>query len=164
MSQVNGIGNATSPGSGAIFTINTIGPDGSGNFTITAGKNITITPGTNSFTIASGMTIVNQTATTVNMSTNTVYEINAGASLVTLTLPTTANLGDMIKIIGQSSGGWIVAQNAAQSIKYSPVSTTVGVGGSIASTFQYDVMLIHCIIANTTWNVEYSTGTGLTIV
>lgn len=110
-----------------------------------------------------GGSIVNQTATTVTMAVNTTYEINAGASLVTLTLPATSAVGDIIKIVGQSSGGWKVVQGSGQSIKYSPATTTTTTG-SLASTAQYDVMLMHCVIANATWNVEYSTGTGLTIV
>ncbi len=147
-----------------ILTINTIPPAAGGNFTIAAGKNIQLTAGTNTLTIASGMAIVNQTTTSVTMAVNTVYEINAGASLVTLTLPTTSALGDMIKIVGQSSGRWAVAQNANQLIHYSPAVTTTGVGGSLAATGAHNVLLLHCIIANLEWNVEYSTGTGLTIV
>lgn len=147
-----------------ILTINSIAPDGSGNFTLTAGKNIQLTGGTNSITIASGMAIVNQTSSSVTMSVNTVYEINNGASLVTLTLPVTASVGDLIKIVGQSSGGWSIAQNSGQSIKYPIQTTTTGVGGSLASTNQYNVVLLHCVIANTTWVVEYATGPGLTFV
>jgi hypothetical protein len=40
-------------GGSGIQTINTIGPDGGGNFTIAAGSNITITPGANQITISS---------------------------------------------------------------------------------------------------------------
>lgn len=41
-------------GPSGIGTINTISPDITGNFTITAGEGVTITPGTNEITIASG--------------------------------------------------------------------------------------------------------------
>ena len=46
------IAGVSGPGSGAVFTINDISPDGSGNFTLTAGANITLTPETNGLIIA----------------------------------------------------------------------------------------------------------------
>jgi hypothetical protein len=81
-----------------------------------------------------------------------------GASLVTFTLPVTAAFGTTIEVSGKSSGGWLIAQNASQSINFGNISTTVGVGGSLASSNRYDYVKLVCVTANTTWNVIGSIG------
>lgn len=91
------------------------------------------------------------------------YVTDNGASIVNFTLPATAAFGTMIQVSGKSSGGWSIAQNAGQSINFGSISTTVGVGGSLASTNQYDYVRLLCVTANTTWNVTGSMG-NITIV
>jgi len=87
------------------------------------------------------------------LGTNTGYTTDNGASLVTYTLPTTANLGDFIEINGFSSGGWEIAQNANQQIHVGNTATTVGIGGSVASTNQFDSIRLRCAVpgASTIW-------------
>lgn len=136
--------------------------------TLTAGTGITITNGAGSVTIsASGEGAwVDQTTTTVTMVIDTGYTINAGASLVTLTLPATAAIGDALEINGQSAGGWTIAQNANQLIRIGNVASTTGVGGSVSSTDRYDCVRLRCIVggASTAWTVVSMQSSGLTYV
>lgn len=80
------------------------------------------------------------------------------SSLTTLTLPIAASAGTTMQIAGSGSGGWILAQNAAQSINFGNQVTTTGSGGSIASSNQYDGITLLCVVANTQWMVLGSTG------
>lgn len=133
--------------------------------TLTASTGITITNGHNSITIASNGANpwVDQTTASVTMATNTGYTSDAGASLVTFTLPTTASIGDWVEINGKGSGGWVIAQAAGQSIHYGNLTTTVGVGGSLASSNQFDCVRLRCLTANTIWTVVSTIG-NLTVV
>ncbi len=110
-----------------------------------------------------GSDIVNVTTPTQAMAVNTIYVANDPTSLVTFTLPATAAFGTIIQVVGNSSNGWIIAQNAGQSINMGNKTTTVGVGGSTASTNLYDQIMFFCVVANTTWNVTGAVG-NLTIV
>lgn len=107
---------------------------------------------------------VDQTTASVTMDANTGYTSNAGASLVTFTLPVTSAVGDFVEINGKGAGLWLIAQAAGQQIKASPNSTTLGVGGSLASTAQFDNVRLRCITANTIWTVISEQTAGLTIV
>jgi hypothetical protein len=121
--------------------------------TLTAGSGISITNGSNSITIAasgSGLATVNVTGTSQQMAVETQY-IADNASLVTLTLPATAALGDTIRILGFGTGGWLVAQNAGQRIHIGTGTSTTGVTGSIASTHDNDNLTLICVTANTTF-------------
>jgi hypothetical protein len=134
--------------------------------TITAGSNISVTNGANSITIAAtglvSFTWQTISTTSVTMASQNGYILN-NSSLVTATLPTTANVGDIISIVGQGAGGWLLAQNSSQLIHFSSATTTTGTGGSLASTNQYDCVDIICIVANTTFSVRSAVG-NLTVV
>lgn len=97
------------------------------------------------------------TGTSQAMAINTYYIAN-NAALVTLTLPDTAALGSVIKVVGSGAGGWKIAQNASEAINFGNKTTTTGTGGYIASTHRYDAVELVCITANTTWNVISSIG------
>jgi len=99
-----------------------------------------------------------ETGISVGMAVNSDYIAN-NAALVTLTLPAAAAVGDIISVVGKGAGGWLVAQNAGQTIHKAGASTTTGVGGSIASTAQYDSVEMVCITANTDFVVRSSEGT-----
>jgi hypothetical protein len=88
---------------------------------------------------------------TQTMAPNTIYIIDDASSLVTLALPATSAVFDRISIVGQSADGWLVSQAAGQQIQVSPLQTTLGVSGSLASTNQYDSISLICIVANTIW-------------
>ena len=148
---------------GQIVIGNTAGAPLAAN--ITPGTGIAVTNGANAITIASnGADVwVDQTTASVTMSTNTGYTSDAGASLVTFTLPATASIGDFVEINGKNAGGYTIAQAAGQVIHYGNQVTTVGVGGSLASSNQWDCVKLRCVTANTTWTVVSSTG-NLTVV
>ena len=106
---------------------------------------------------------INQTSSPVTIVPDKRYLVNNGASLVTLSLPTTAAFGTQIEIAGLSSGGWTLTQAAGQAINFGSKSTTTGVGGSLSSSNQNDYIKLLCVTANTTWNVIGSIG-NITIV
>ena len=135
-----------------------------GSTTITAGSNITVTGAANTITIAASSGSIPWTTETssASMAVNNGY-ISNSASLITLTLPTTAAVGSLFYVTGQGAGGWKIAQNASQSINFGSSTTTVGTGGSLASTLTYDSVTIVCIVANTTFNVIASIG-NITVV
>lgn len=93
---------------------------------------------------SSGITNVNQAASTATLAANSRYAVNNGATLVTFTLPASPAIGDTSYIIGQSAGGWKVAQNASQQCHLGTSPTTSGTGGSLASSNQYDCITITC--------------------
>lgn len=98
------------------------------------------------------------------LANNSGYISNAASGGVTYTLPSTAAVGTEIRITGLASGsGWILDQNALQSIQIGSSATTVGVGGSLASTDNNDTLELICAVANLTWVVTSSMG-NITIV
>jgi hypothetical protein len=132
--------------------------------TLSAGAGISITSATGSITIAAtgNDPWTDVTGTTQTLAVNNGYAAN-NASLVTFTLPTTAAAGDKIEIAGKGAGGWLLAQNASQLIHLGSSVTTTGTGGSLASTNQFDTIILRCITANTTWTV-FSVIGNLTVV
>lgn len=138
---------------------------GAFNLTCTLTGNTNVTFPT-SGTLATTTTLnayTNDTTGTIAMAVNTGYTANA-AGLTTATLPTTAAVGERVAIAGSGAGGWIIAQNAGESIHVGASTTTVGVGGSLASTNRYDAVMLVCIVANNEWEVINMQSTGLTIV
>lgn len=80
------------------------------------------------------------------------------AIAVQLTLPLTSAFGSIIEVAGKGAGGWVVQQNAGQSIIEVSTSTTVGVGGSVASSEAGASIKMVCITADTVWRIIASTG------
>ena len=103
------------------------------------------------------------TGTTQTASVNHGYILN-NASLVVLTLPSTAAVGDIVPVVGKGAGGWQIAQNSGQKVIWDAGGTagenetTSGTGGHLDSTEQYDAIELICITANTTWAVRSSKG------
>lgn len=85
--------------------------------------------------------------------------INDNVGLTTYTLPAVAAVGDTFQILGKSAAGWIIAQNAGQTIHVSGTSTTVGVAGSVASANRRDCMELVCSVANTDFTAVDFVGT-----
>jgi hypothetical protein len=102
------------------------------------------------------------TATSKTAENNYGYIAN-NASLVTITLPTTAAVGTIIRVVGKGAGGWRIAQNASQAIQFGSVATTTGVGGNLDSFDDNDAVELVCTTADLTWHVLSSQG-NVTIV
>lgn len=90
------------------------------------------------------------------------------AALTTLTLPSTAAINTVIEVVGTSAGGWRIAQNASQQIRYlgstaGTNATTIGTSGridagSVTGTDKNASIKLLCTTANTTWHVISATG------
>lgn len=129
--------------------------------TLTAGTGISIGTGAGSITITatgSGESWTNVTGTSQAMAIDSGYVAN-NASLVTLTLPATAEFGSVISVRGLGAGGWQIAQNASQLIHVGSSVSTTGTGGSVSSTNAFDALDLTCVVANTTWVVSGLQGT-----
>lgn len=127
--------------------------------TLTPGTGISISSVSGAITItatASESNWVNQAVSTT-MVVNTSYFANAGG-LVTLTLPAVAAQGTEFAIAGVGAGGWKLAQAIGQQINFGNVTTTSGVTGYLASSNQFDTVLIVCTAANTQFSVLNSVG------
>ena len=108
--------------------------------------------------IGGGITWAEVTGTSQSASINSGYIAN-NASLVTITLPTTAPVGSVLQVVGSGAGGWKVAQNSGQSIVYGDVSSTVGTSGYIASVYHRDCIELICTVENTEFQVISWVGT-----
>jgi len=150
---------------GSVASVVSISGNQLGSTTITAGSNISVTPGANTITIAASIpasftwSVItsSQSAAAANG-----YICNS-SSLITLTLPSTVAVGALIEVTGLGTGGWKIAQNSSQNINFGTSTTTTGTGGSLASTHQYDSLKMVCTVANTTFNVLSSIG-NITVV
>lgn len=128
--------------------------------TLTAGSGITITNSAGGITISGSGSSgwVDQTTASVTMAISTGYTADAGASLITFTLPATSAIGDFVEINGKSSGLYTIAQTAGQQIRFGNLASTLGAGGTVSSTLQYDCIRLRCVTANTIWVVVSSVG------
>lgn len=130
--------------------------------TLTPGVGITITnaAGTITITAIDAMSWVDLASSSVTMVTNTGYTADNGASLITLTLPTSCTIGDAIEVQGKGTGLWKIAQAASQQIFFGNATSTAGTGGSVASTLQYDCIRLRALTsgATSTWNVVSAVG------
>lgn len=136
-------------------------------FSIVGGTNVTTSGSGSTVTInasggSGGLTWSEVTGTTQAMAVSHGYIAN-NAGVVTLTLPATAALGDVMEILGKGAGGWLLAQNSGQTVHFGTSNTTTGTGGSLASTQRYDNFIIKCITANTDFTITGPVG-NLTVV
>lgn len=111
---------------------------------------------------ASGLSWTEVTGTSQSMAVDTGYLAN-NAALVTLTLPTTAAVGKVVRVSGVGAGGWKIAQNASEIIHFGNTDTTTGTGGYLQSTHRRDAVELVCVVADTEWNVISSVG-NITVV
>lgn len=81
-----------------------------------------------------------------NMDVNFGYITSANP--VNYTLPSSATLGDTIKVVGKA-GISVIKQNILQQIVIGKKSTTVGTGGQIEATFNTDCVELICTTAGT---------------
>jgi hypothetical protein len=123
---------------------------------LSAGSGIAITNSPGGIMISatgSGSSWTDVSGTTQAMLPDNGYATD-NSGLVTCTLPVTAAFGSSISIIGKGSGGWSIAQNAGQSIQVGNTASTIGAGGSVSSTNQFDSLNLICTVANTVWTAS----------
>lgn len=128
--------------------------------TFTAGAGISITNGAGTITISSpdsGIAWSGIAGTTQAAAVNSGYIVQ-NASATTITLPATAAIGDSVSVRGLGAGGFILAANTGQTIKY--INATTSSAGSFTSAEQYDSIDVTCVTANTTWVVSAAASTG----
>lgn len=90
------------------------------------------------------------------------YYVTSGSPA--LTLPVTASAGTLISITLTSGGtAWSIVQGAGQGIQFGSSATTVGAGGSLASSAIGDTIHLLCTTADDEWTIIGSIG-NITIV
>ncbi len=155
--------------SGALNTITT--PDSTvvtpvaGNINFLESGSISITGSGDNVTFnatGGGLAWTEVTTTSQAMAVNSGYIAN-NAALVTLTLPATAAIGSTFEIMGKGTGGWLLAQNAGQTVYFGNMATTTGATGSLASTHQRDTLTVICVTADTDFQVDNNVG-NITVV
>ena len=102
-----------------------------------------------------GLAWTEVTGTTQAAAVNNGYICN-NAGLVTVTLPGTAAIGDIVAIGGSGAGLWALAATAGDTIQFGNQPTSSG--GTVTATHRYDAIEVICITANTTWIVLNSVG------
>lgn len=107
--------------------------------------------------LGGAMTWTEVTGTSQAAAVNNGYITN-NVALVTVTLPSTAAVGQRVAITGKGAGLWSLAQNAGQTVHFGSFDTTAGVGGSITASVRYDCLEVQCTTANTDWVVIRSVG------
>lgn len=145
-----GYGSGASSASSCYNISDTGAPGGNG-----ANGVVIITEFISSGTISPQISWVVTTSNT-SMLINTGY-ISNSAGVLNLTLPSIASVGSTIEVCGVN-GGWLIAQNAGQSIVFGNQTSTIGITGSISSELPTDCLRMVCTVANTTFEVLSSQG------
>lgn len=144
-------------GTGVLYQIDT--PDGAQVFPAAGiidflnGSGMNITGSGNTITFNStggGFTWHDVTTSPQALAGGNGYVADSG-SLITFTLPTTAAFGSTFFIAGHGTGGWTISQSSGQSIVVGTLTSTVGAGGSVASSNKANSVELVCIVANTTF-------------
>ena len=67
----------------------------------------------------------------------------ANAALVTVTLPATPAVGEVVRVLGAGAGGWVIAQNAGQRIRLNAAASTTGAAGTASGGQWAALELVH---------------------
>lgn len=131
----------------------------SGDFTVDANGFVSLV-GATPFT----WQVVTETGTPASLVNNVGYICASDGvpSALSFALPATSALGDIIEIALNGATSWTITQGAGQQIRWSGSTTTLGAGGSIATTGTGDTIRMVCQTANTIW-VGLSGNGNLTV-
>lgn len=108
--------------------------------------------------LASPFVVLASNTTAIAIAPQIGYVPMNASTRVVLTLPTTIAAGSVFRVSGFGAAGWQIAQNSGQSIYFGNQNTTLGTGGSLASTNAKDCVEIVCVVADTTFLVVSSVG------
>jgi len=126
--------------------------------TITGSGAINVANGAGTITISGGGTEWSIITADQTIAIYKGYVCNK-AGLLSLALPATSAVGTTFSVTGMNIDlGWTVTQGAGQQIHFGDLSTTAGVGGSVASTLKRDSIECVCIVADTTWQIISAVG------
>lgn len=128
--------------------------------TITAGSGISVVNGPGTITISSvtGTLAWNTISGSQTLAVENGYICVSPGGALSLALPATSVLGDIIEVTLDGATSFSITQSAGQQIRIGNLATTAGVGGSITSTQQGDSIRLVCQTANLKWNVISSMG------
>lgn len=158
-SSIAGISTLTGDSGGALSPV-------LGNINIVGGTNTTVAGAGNTLTInVSVPSSITWQAIGANQTLviNNGYFCTAGGAL-SLALPAVSAVGDTIIVSLDGSTSWTITQpNAGSQIRLGSTQTTLGVGGSLASTAVGDTVTLVCETANARWVVTDVVG-NITIV
>lgn len=147
---IGGINGVSLGNTATVVTMGGTDPDELGTAVITAGVGITVTPTANTITIStsgSGFSWNDVISGSANLVAENGYVIhNAGAT--TLTMPTSASLGDTIQIVGRQ-GIWAIIYGIGQYIQFGTQDTTI-TSGQLSATNASDCVTLVCIIPSGT--------------
>ena len=110
---------------------------------------------------AAGFSWVAVSGTSQACAVNTGY-ISNNAAQTTFTAPAAMAVGDQIVIKGVGAGGWIMTANTGQTIRLGTAVTASA--GTVTSADGNDSFKMTCIVANTTWSIDYAISSGLNLV
>ncbi len=101
-----------------------------------------------------GVLPVTQASTGQAMSTNTKYVVTAG-SAITLSLPTSAAVGDLLYVVGSGAGLWTISQTqTSQQIHFGTADSASGSNATaLNATHRRDAVTFMCTVANLEWTV-----------
>ena len=85
------------------------------------------------------------------------------AGLLTVSLPATSAIGDVIILQGYGAGGWKITQAANQQVLFGNKNTTLGASGYLASTDKGDSVSLVCTNTNLEWRLFGAVGNVTTI-
>ena len=90
---------------------------------------------------------------------NSGYTVD-NVSQTTVTLPTVFAKGDVIEVLGDGAGGYIVAAGVGTIIKIG--SSVTSSGGTLTSAAAGDTIILKGLVANTSWRVSSTISAGFT--
>lgn len=122
--------------------------------TLTAGTGISITNGNGSIEIDCTLPGLTWSEVTADNSPGVGEGLicNGDPGLLTVTLPGTFAVGDMISVVGKGAGKWKIVPAAGDTIIFGNVSSKAG--GYIAASHQRDCVTLICVVADSTWTVK----------
>lgn len=164
MSQAGILNNSVSSVFVETLTGNSGGPVGptAGNINVVGSGSVSVAgnPGTSTLTISTSGAGLSWSAISASQTLvvkNGYICVSPGGAL-SLALPATSVVGDVIVVTLDGSTSFTITQSAGQQIRIGNAATTAGVGGSLASTQQGDSIFMVCSVANLKWNVLSSMG------
>jgi hypothetical protein len=82
--------------------------------------------------------------------------ITNNVALINITLPLTADVGDIVKVLGFGAGGWALVANTGQTIQFGDLISSTS--GNIASTIYNDFVEVMCVSNSLVWEVMSCRG------